>query len=137
MQPQKQTYSNFLGEIKQRIVSAQYEAMKAVNHQRMQLYWDIGKMIVEKQEQLAWGKSVVEQLAKDLQAEYPGQRGWSSRNLWRMRQLYLSCRSNEILTRSVSEFHLKCKNGFEREFYIRMTRKYAWTKNVLINNKID
>ena len=60
MQIKKSTYNNLLGTIKQRIHSAQYEAMKAVNKQQIQLNWDIGQMIVEKQEQYGWGKSVVE-----------------------------------------------------------------------------
>ncbi len=141
MHPQKTEYINFLGDIKQRIRSAQYEAMKAVNKQRIQLYWDIGKMIVEKQEQLGWGKSVVEQLAKDLQAEFPGQSGWSSFNLWRMRKFYLNYKMSEKLAPLVREIGWthnliimeKCKDNLEREFYIRMTRKYGWTKNVLIH----
>ena len=141
MQPQKTEYTNFLSNIKQRITSAQYEAMKAVNHERIQLYWDIGKMIVEKQEQLAWGKSVVEQLAKDLQAEYPGQSGWSARNLWLMKQFYENYSDNEFLQPLVAEIgwthntiiFSKCKDNLEREFYIRMTRKYGWTKDVLIH----
>lgn len=54
-----------LGEIKQRIRSAQYEALKAVNKELIGLYWDIGRMIVEKQKGKTWGKSVVEQLASD------------------------------------------------------------------------
>ena len=66
MELKKQEYDNFLGTIKERIHSAQYEAMKAVNKKAIQLNWDIGQMIVEKQEQHGWGKSVVEQLSKDL-----------------------------------------------------------------------
>ncbi|MBN2890277.1 MAG: DUF1016 family protein [Bacteroidales bacterium] len=137
----KNIYKNFVSDIKQRIRSAQYEAMKAVNKQAIQLNWDIGKMIVEKQEQLGWGKSVVEQLSKDLQREFPDQRGWSARNLWRMKQFYESYYNSEILPPLVAEIGWthnciimeKCKDDLEREFYIRMTRKYGWTKDVLIN----
>ncbi len=141
MQLQKTEYTNFLGDIKQRINSAQYEALKAVNKERIQLYWDIGKMIVEKQEQLSWGKSVVEQLAKDLQAEFSGQSGWSVQNLWYMRKFFVEYRDNEKLQPLVGEIgwthntiiFSKCKDNLEREFYIRMTKKYGWTKNVLIH----
>jgi len=139
MEIDKSTYSIFLTEIKQRIHSAQYEALKAVCKEHIQLYWDIGQMIIEKQELLGWGKSVVEQLAKDLQAEFPGESGYSSRNLWRMRQLYQVYRNNEILPPMVAEIGWthnviimeKCKDDLEREFYIRMTRKFGWTKDVL------
>lgn len=141
MQPEKQTYNLFITDIKQRIRDAQYAAMKAVNKQAIQLNWDIGRMIAEKQEQLGWGKSIVEQLSKDLQEEFPGQRGWSKGNLWRMRNFYLAYRENEKLAplaREIGWTHNyiiieKCKDDLEREFYIRMTRKYGWTKDVLIN----
>ncbi|MCD4768229.1 MAG: DUF1016 N-terminal domain-containing protein, partial [Methanosarcinales archaeon] len=64
-------YQAFLKDIKNRIRQSQYEALKAVNVELIQLYWDIGKSIIKKQQQTGWGKSVVENLAKDLQAEFP------------------------------------------------------------------
>jgi hypothetical protein len=78
----KSDYETFLAEIKERIRQAQYDALKAVNKELIKLYWDIGKMIVEKQKKYGWGKSIVENLARDLQKEFPGMRGLSSRNLW-------------------------------------------------------
>ena len=83
-------YKTFLGEIKERIHKAQYDAFKAVNKELINLYWDIGRSIVAKQDALGWGKAVVETLAKDLQNEFPGIQGFSVQNLWNMRQLYLS-----------------------------------------------
>ncbi|AFY46834.1 hypothetical protein Nos7524_0935 [Nostoc sp. PCC 7524] len=134
-------YKNLLMEVKQRIRSAQYEALKAVNKELIALYWDIGKMIVTQQQEADWGKSVVEQLAKDLQTEFPGISGFSARNIWRMRDFYLTYHSKEILPPLVAEIGWthnivileKCKDDLEREFYIRMTRKFGWTKNVLIH----
>jgi len=134
-------YSDFLSDIKQRIRDAQYKALRAVNKEQIQLYWDIGKMIVEKQEQFEWGKSVVEKLSKDLQQEFPGQQGFSARNLWVMRQFYCEYHKNEILQPLVAEIGWthntliisKCKDDLEREFYIRMTKKYGWTKDILTN----
>jgi predicted nuclease of restriction endonuclease-like (RecB) superfamily len=128
-------------EIKQRIRSAQYEALKAVNREMINLYWDIGQIIVTQQQGASWGKSVVENLAKDLQAEFPGISGFSARNIWRMRDFYLTYHSKEILPPMVAEIGWthnivileKCKDDLEREFYIRMTRKFGWTKNVLIH----
>lgn len=128
-------------EIKQRIRSAQYEALKAVNREMINLYWDIGQIIVTQQQGASWGKSVVEQLAKDLQAEFPGISGFSAANLWRMRLFYESYVNNEKLAPMVREIGWthnlviveKCKDDLEREFYIRMTRKFGWTKNVLIH----
>ena len=134
-------YSNLLVEIKQRIRSAQYEALKAVNKELIALYWDIGHLIVTRQEGKTWGKSIVQQLAKDLQAEFPGIGGYSTANLWRMKLFYESYVDNEKLAPMVREISWshnlvileKCKDDLEREFYIRMARKYGWTKNVLIH----
>jgi predicted nuclease of restriction endonuclease-like (RecB) superfamily len=132
-------YTALLGEIKQRIRSAQYEALKAVNKELIALYWDIGRMIVERQAGKSWGKAVIAQLAADLQTEFPGVAGYSSRNLWYARSFYLRYGSNEKLQLLVAEIGWthnliimeKCKDDLEREFYIRMTRKFGWTKDVL------
>jgi predicted nuclease of restriction endonuclease-like (RecB) superfamily len=134
-------YKHLLLEVKQRIRSAQYEALKAVNKELIALYWDIGKTIVTRQQGASWGKSVVEQLAKDLQTEFPGLSGFSAANLWRMRLFYETYSNNEKLAPMVREIGWthnlvileKCKDDLEREFYIRMTRKFGWTKNVLIH----
>jgi predicted nuclease of restriction endonuclease-like (RecB) superfamily len=134
-------YAILLNDIKQRIRSAQYEALKAVNKELISLYWDIGQIIVERQEGNTWGKSVVEQLARDLQREFQGIKGFSAQNLWYMRQFYSNYRNNLKLQPLVGEIGWthnliilsKCKDDLEREFYIRMTRKFGWSKNVLIH----
>ncbi len=134
-------YTILLKDIKQRIHSAQYEALKAVNKELIFLYWDIGKMIADRQEGKTWGKSIVEQLAKDLQAEFLGIKGFSSQNLWYMRQFYSTYHNKPKLQPIVGEIGWthnliimsKCKDDTEREYYIRMTRKLGWTKNVLIH----
>jgi len=134
-------YGNLLGDIRERIRSAQYAALRTVNRELIELYWDIGRMIVEKQTGGSWGKSVVEQLAKDLRTEFPGIRGFSSQNLWKMKQFYESYAGNEklsTLSREIGWSHnvaifIKCKDPLQREFYIRMTRKFGWTHNILIH----
>ena len=137
-----QTYSNLLKEIKDRIRTAQYTALKAVNKELISLYWDIGKTIVERQQGETWGKSVVEQLAKDLRKELPEHKGFSAQNLWYMRQFYLEYKDEkEILQQLVGEIgwshniaiFTKSKDKLEREFYVRMTRKFGWSRNVLIH----
>ena len=65
-------YLNFRDDIMRRIRSAQYEAMRAVNKEMISLYWDIGRQITERQKELGWGNSVVENLSKDIQKEFPG-----------------------------------------------------------------
>lgn len=81
-------YASFFHQIKGRIRDRQLQAMRSVNRELMELYWDIGELIHLKQEVLGWGKSVVETLARDLQAEFPGRNGFSAQNLWLMRQFY-------------------------------------------------
>ncbi len=139
--PISNEYKYLLMELKQQILSAQYEALKAVNREMINLYWDIGQIIVTQQQNAGWGKSVVERLAKDLQSEFPGISGFSTSNIWRMRDLYLTYQSQEFLLTLVGEIGWthniiileKCKNDSEREFYIRMTRKFGWTQNILIH----
>jgi len=92
-------YAVLLSEVKERVRSAQYEALKAVNKQLVSLYWDIGKLIAERQTKADYGAAIAEQLAADLQQEFFGVSGYSRRNV----------------------------------FYIRMTRKFGWSKNVLIH----
>jgi hypothetical protein len=70
-------YKTFFKEIKERIYKAQYDALKAVNKELINLYWDIGRSIVAKHDALGWGKAIVETLAKDLQKEFPGIQGFS------------------------------------------------------------
>ena len=81
-------YVTLLDDIKERIRLAEYEALGTVNKELISLYLDIGRMIVDRQEGMTWGKSVVEQLAKDLQAEFSGISGFSARNIWYMRDFY-------------------------------------------------
>jgi predicted nuclease of restriction endonuclease-like (RecB) superfamily len=138
-------YQELLIEVKERIRSAQYAALKAVNHELIALYWDIGMLIVDRQQTAGWGKSVVEQLAKDIQAEFPGISGFSVRNLWNMRNFHLTYSQDAKLQPLVAEIGWthnlvileKCKDDLEREFYLRMTRKFGWTKNVLIHQIDD
>ena len=133
-------YAALLLEVKNRIRSAQYDALKAINKELINLYWDIGKMIVERQEKEGWGKSVVEHLSADLQKEFAGMMGFSVSGLWRMRSFYQAYCQNEKLAPLVREIGWshniiifeKCESDLEREFYIRMTKKYGWTKNVLV-----
>jgi predicted nuclease of restriction endonuclease-like (RecB) superfamily len=67
------------------------------------LYWHIGKTITQRQEVEGWGKSVVERLSKDLKDDFPNQAGFSSQNLWYMRQFYMTYRSLPILQQPVGE----------------------------------
>ena len=139
--PAPESYGALLREIKERIRSAQYAALRAVNRELIELYWDIGRLIVERQAGETWGRSVVQNLAKDLQLEFPGIAGFSAPNLYKIRKFYETYRGNEILSPLVIEISWtknlvileQCKDSAEREFYLRQTKQFGWTKNVLIH----
>ena len=134
-------YSLFRDDILKRIRSAQYEALRAVNKELISLYWEIGRQIIERQKSLGWGKSVVENLSKDIQEAFPGIQGFGTRNIWNMARFYAEYQSDEILQPLVAEIswakHLlimeKCKDTQERRFYILATKRFGWTKNVLMH----
>jgi predicted nuclease of restriction endonuclease-like (RecB) superfamily len=142
----RQDYANFLHEIKKQIRDRQLQAMRNVNRELVGLYWEIGEMIHQKQASLGWGKSVVETLARDLQAEFPGRNGFSTQNLWFMRQFYVEYADRPNLQPLVREISWtknlvifsRCKDDLEREFYLRATARFGWTKAVLqhqVDNK--
>lgn len=79
--------TQFILEIKDKVRNAQYEALKAVNLQLINLYWEIGKSITEKQKD-GWGKAIVQKLSSELQKEFPGMAGFSATNLWYMANFY-------------------------------------------------
>jgi len=135
-------YKDFIVQIKDKIRKSQYEAMKAVNVELINLYWGIGKEIYIQQEEKGWGKSIVEVLVEELKKEFPDVKGFSVSNLWRMRNFYVTYSNAKNLAPLVREISWsknvaimeKCKEQLEREFYIKMTKKYGWTKDVLINH---
>jgi predicted nuclease of restriction endonuclease-like (RecB) superfamily len=134
-------YGRLLAEVKDRIRAAQYDALRTVNKELIGLYWDIGRMITQRQKSPSWGKAIVEKLAQDLQNEFPGIQGFSARNIWYMRNFYLAYARSQKLQPLVAEIGWthnliimeRCKDDLEREFYIRMTGKFGWSKNVLIH----
>lgn len=139
-------YLDFIGSVKDRIRNAQYAALKAVNNELVGLYWDIGRMISEKQKELGWGKAVVENISEDLRKEFPASRGFSVANLWSMVNYYSVYKDDTILQSMTGEIGFthnviiftKCKDRFVRQFYIESTVKFGWTTRVLehqIENK--
>ena len=134
-------YVSLLEEVKARVRVAQYAALKTVNKELVGLYWDIGRLIAERQIDSTHGDAVVERLTRDLQAEFPGLAGFSRRNVFYMREFYLLYRDLPKVQPLVAQIGWtqnltilqRCKEPLEREFYIRMTRKFGWTKNVLMH----
>lgn len=137
-------YAAFLANLKTRIRQRQLQALRAVNQELVALYWELGESIASKQAELGWGKSVVETLARDLQAEFPGRNGFSAQNLWLMRQFFNEYRDKAFLQPLVREISwaknlvilARCKDDLAREFYLRATARFGWTKAVL-QHQID
>ncbi|WP_349244718.1 PDDEXK nuclease domain-containing protein [Anaerobaca lacustris] len=135
-------YGRLLAEIRERVRSAQYEALRVVNKELVALYWDIGRMIVERQKDAVHGAAIAERLAEDLRGEFPGMGGFSRRNIFYMREFYTVYRGNRKVQPLVAQIAWthnlviiqRCKDPLEREFYIRMTRKFGWSKNALIHH---
>lgn len=139
-----QGYGDFLREIKTQIRQRQCQALRAANRELLQLYWWLGENISQRQVKQGWGKSVVENLARDLQAEFPGRNGFSARNLWNMRDFFREYADKEKLQTLIAEISwaknlvimARCKDELEREFYLRATARFGWTTRVL-QHQID
>lgn len=119
---------NFIADIKQKVRDAQYEALKVVNTQLINLYWEIGKSISEKQSE-NWGKQIVPALSKELQNEFPGIGGFSTTNLWLMAQFYSEYHEVEILLPLVGEISW---TGWLNNFRISHRRNKYFRRTLLI-----
>jgi len=134
-------YGRLLKEIKSRILSSRIKAVRKVNKELINLYWDIGKTIVERQEKYKWGNAVVEKLANDLQKDFKTTFGFSAQNLWYMRQFYLEYKDDLILQQAVGELpwghniliFSKIKNKKERAYYLKASAEMGWSRNILLN----
>lgn len=121
------------------INTARQQAVQAVNTKLIELYWQVGAYISAKLEQAEWGDAVVEQLADHLAHSQPSLRGFTRRNLFRMRQFYETYRDDEkvsaLLTQLSWTHNLiilsQSKQAEEREFYLQMAIKEKWSKREL------
>lgn len=113
------------------IKQSRFNAMKAVNHELINLYWNIGEYICKKLELSEWGESVVKELAIHIQKNEPDIKGFSDKNLWRMKQFYETYKDSPKLStvlREISWSHnlaifSRCKNEEEREFYLKLSKR--------------
>ncbi len=96
-------YIKFLNEIKSRIVTARIQAIRSVNKELIKLYWDIGRIIVDRQKKYKWGDNIVEALACDLKEAFPQAHGFSERNVWNMRRFYEEYKNKPFLQQAVAE----------------------------------
>lgn len=115
-------------EIIQLIKQAQSKAIKAANTELIALYWQIGEYISKRIEAEEWGKSVVQKLASHISQKEPDLKGFSDKNLWRIKQLFETYKSYPKLSAMLREIswtnNLTILSGAktieEKEFYLRL-----------------
>jgi predicted nuclease of restriction endonuclease-like (RecB) superfamily len=121
------------------IQQARQRAYQAVNTELVGLYWQIGGHISAKLAAAEWGEGVVESLAQHLARVLPGQRGFTRRNLFRMRQFFETYQGNKKVTPPVTQLPwthnlvilTQARSAEEREFYLALAARERWSKREL------
>ena len=140
-------YKQWLTDLKFRIRNSQIKAALKVNTELINLYWELGKEIVSKQEQSQWGDGLIKQLSSDLQQEFPEMKGFSTTNIKYIKRWY-SFYNQDItigqqvvdqLRETVSQIPwghnlriiIQCKSIEEAFFYIHKTIENGWSRSIL------
>lgn len=121
------------------IDNARARAMRAVNAELINMYWEIGAYISEKVDTAGWGKSVVSEFSDFLRSHYPAAKGFSPQNIWRMKQFYETYHDKEKLSPLVREISWSnnllilagCKTDEAREFYLTLCARNNYSKREL------
>ncbi len=134
-------YDEFLRDLKQRISQTRLRAALSVNRELVLLYWQIGREILARQSLRGWGARVIERLAADLHSEFPNVQGFSARNLKYMRAFAEAWPEEAFVQQLVGQIpwghNLRIleavKVRSEREWYVRATVQYGWSRDVLVH----
>ena len=134
-------YAELLGQLKERIRSAQLRASLAANREMILLYWQIGRDILTRQEQEGWGAKVIDRLGADLRRAFPEMTGLSPRNLKYMRAFGEAWPDEAIVQGPLAQitwYHNialmeKLKSQKERLWYIAKAVENGWSRNVLVH----
>jgi predicted nuclease of restriction endonuclease-like (RecB) superfamily len=134
------SYVELIEGLKKQISQARIRAHLAVNKEMITLYWHIGKQILERQNSQGWGTKVIENISKDLRAEFPEMKGLSARNLVYMQtfaKAYPDFSITQEVLAQITWYHNitlldKVKNYEERLWYVHETAKNGWSRNVLV-----
>lgn len=126
-------------DIIQIIKNARNNAIKAVNSELISLYWSVGAYISQKIEVSEWGHSVVKELSEFIIRTEPEIKGFSDKNLWRMKQFYETYKDSPKLSPMVREISWshnmvifsRCKTSEEQEFYLKITKQEGYSKREL------
>ena len=133
-------YGQWIQSIKNRVRNAQFRAMVAVNVELMLLYWDIGRAILDCQKREGWGAKVVQRMASDLAAEFPGAKGFSLRNLKYMRAFAEAWPNREFVQQVVAQISWgnnvvlldRVKDIEQRKAYARLAAENGWSRSTLV-----
>lgn len=138
------SYADFFDQLKTKIRNAQVKAALSVNSELIKLYWDMGKSIVEMQQQEGWKAEVIERLCEDLQNAFPGIQGFSRSNVFRMRAFYLEYLRVAQAVRLLNELPIfkipwghnvllmqRIKNTEQRLWYAEQTIQHGLSRNAL------
>ena len=147
-------YKKFLVELKEKVKNSQLKAAVKVNYELLNLYWELGKKITEKQKEYSWGDSFISNLSNDLKKEFPDMKGFSVQNLKNIRYWYLFYAEYLIGLQPVSQLEkienkiksipwghnqrimYKCKSVREAIFYVEKTIENGWSRTIL-EHQID
>ncbi len=121
------------------IEASRRKAYAAVNTALIDLYWQIGEILSRRIALAQWGEGVIAQLAQHIAVTQPGLKGFTARNLFRMRQFYETYQGDELVTPLVTQLpwthHLiimsQGQRPEEREFYMRQAITERWSKREL------
>lgn len=133
-------YTELLAVLKRSIRDAQLRAAFAVSRELILLYWSIGRQILDRQNSEGWGAKVIDRLAHDLQAEFPGVEGYSPRSLKYMRAFAEGWPDESIVQQVAAQLpwghHMvlldRVKNPAIRAWYLRASLEYGWSRNILV-----
>lgn len=135
----KKTDRQYFEEIAHIIQDAKKKVYKSLNKTVIELYWSIGKYISEKVKSASWGKGIVEHLAEYIKNRHPLQKGFSARNIWRMKQFFEEYQGNEKLSALRTELSWthhrlilsKTKSIEQKEFYLKLAIKESYSTREL------
>lgn len=139
-QPQRmQNMQSEFSDVLKQIQESRQKVFAHINTALIDLYWQIGQIISQKVSSEVWGKSVVSELAKYITQNAPEIKGFSDKNLWRMKQFYETYQSDPKLSPLVRELpwthntiiFSRCKSTEEREYYLRLCIKEHYSKREL------
>lgn len=139
--PQKLVqYTELLSRIKQRIRQGQTRAVLSANAELISMYWDIGRMLHERQQEEGWGAAVIPRLSQDIRNELPEVKGFSERNIKLMVQFYreypsLSTIGQPAVAQLTDKVH-GAPDHKNDELMQRLVAQLLWAQNVLLIQKI-